>query len=230
MDPLASLDLTGILTRPVFLLPVLCFLFLAAVALRIVARSLPSSTPPIFEGLPFIGGIVGFLTGPLNLLHNGYTKRGEVFTVPVFHKKFTFLVGPHVTTHFFKAPDDKMSQDEVYRFNIPTFGPGVVYDVHHKIRGEQFRIFGDALKTESLLGYLPLFKMETVEYFAKWSEMGEVNLYEELSQLTTLTAARTLLGREIREQLFGEVANLLHDLDAGRCHIIAHICTLLFVY
>ena len=30
-----------------------------------------------------------------------------------------------------------------------------------------------------------------------------------------LTAARTLLGREIREQLFGAVAELLHDLDDG---------------
>lgn len=76
-------------------------------------------------------------------------------------------------------------------------------------------MFGEALKAENLINYLPLFKMETVEFFSKWGESGEVQLYDELSQLTTLTAARTLLGREIREQLFGEVATLLHDLDAG---------------
>ena len=38
---------------------------------------------------------------------------------------------------------------------------------------------------------------------------------DEFSKLVALTAARTLLGREIREQLFGAVAELLHDLDDG---------------
>lgn len=53
------------------------------------------------------------LQGPMNLMRDGYNKHGEVFTVPVLHKRITFLLGPHVTTHFFKAPDDEMSQTEV---------------------------------------------------------------------------------------------------------------------
>lgn len=116
---------------------------------------------------------------------------------------------------FFKLPDDALSQDEVYGFNIPTFGPGVVYDVNHKIRAEQFRMFGEALKTENLNKYLPLFKMETIDFFSKWKGSEVVDLCKELSQLTTLTASRTLLGREIREQLFAKVSDLLHDLDSG---------------
>lgn len=42
-------------------------------------------------------------------------------------------------------------------------------------------------------------------YFSKWGESGVVDLKEEFSKLIALTAARTLLGREIREQLFDEV-------------------------
>ncbi len=49
----------------------------------------------------------------MNLMRDGYSKHGEVFTVPVLHKRITFLLGPNVTTHFFKAPDDEMSQTEV---------------------------------------------------------------------------------------------------------------------
>lgn len=30
---------------------------------------------------------------------------------------------------------------QVYNFNVPTFGPGVVYDVDQKVRTEQFRFF-----------------------------------------------------------------------------------------
>lgn len=188
---------------------------LIAIVVRRLLSEVPSSNPPLYETVPFVGGLLSFLKGPLNLVHNGYIAKGEVFTVPVLHKKMTFLIGPHVATHFFKSSDDLMSQDEVYKFNIPTFGPGVVYDVPHKIRGEQFRIFGEALKTESLMKYLPQFQHETVEFFSKWDNEGNVNLFEKLGQLTTFSAARTLLGREIREQLFDEVAELLHDLDAG---------------
>jgi sterol 14alpha-demethylase len=57
---------------------------------------------------------VGFFTqGPMILMREGYSKCGEVFTVPVLHKNITFLMGPHVTPHFFKARDDQLSQTEV---------------------------------------------------------------------------------------------------------------------
>ena len=51
----------------------------------------------------------------MNLMAEGYERHGEVFTVPVLHKKFTFLLGPHASGHFFKANDDEMSQKEVSR-------------------------------------------------------------------------------------------------------------------
>lgn len=43
-----------------------------------------------------------------------YAKHGEAFTIPLLHKKMTFLLGPHVSPHFFNATDDKMSQTEVW--------------------------------------------------------------------------------------------------------------------
>lgn len=50
--------------------------------------------------------------GPLPLMAEMYKKHGEVFTIPLLHKRMTFLVGPHVSPHFFNATDDKMSQTE----------------------------------------------------------------------------------------------------------------------
>ena len=50
----------------------------------------------------------------------------------MFHKRITFLIGPKVSEHFFKAKDTEMSQKEVYEFNVPTFGKGVVFDVDHR--------------------------------------------------------------------------------------------------
>lgn len=125
------------------------------------------------------------------------------------------MIGPDAAPHFFKATDDEMSQTEVYNFNVPTFGKGVVYDVDQRTRAEQFRFFTEALRKERLKSYVPQFRAEAEAFFEKWGDRGEVDLKDEFSRLIALTAARTLLGREVREQLFDQVADLLHDLDDG---------------
>ena len=49
---------------------------------------------------------------------------------------------------------------QVYNFNVPTFGKGVVYDVEQKVRTEQFRFFTEALKRDRLKKYVPMFAAE----------------------------------------------------------------------
>ncbi|KAJ9518461.1 hypothetical protein QJQ45_018487, partial [Haematococcus lacustris] len=201
------------ITVPLSLLAVL----LTAVLTRILANYLLNgSRPPVFEGVPFVGGLLKFAVDkPMKLMSDGYAKHGEAFTVPVAHKRITFLIGPDVAPHFFKATDDEMSQSEVYSFNVPTFGPGVVYDVDQKTRTEQFRWFTEALKKDRLRAYVPQFVAEAEQYFAQWGNEGVVDFAQDFAKLVTLTAARTLLGREVREQLFEQVTDLMHDLDAG---------------
>ena len=145
----------------------------------------------------------------------GYQKCGQVFSVPMFTKPMVMLVGPEVLGHFFKATDEQMSQQEVYQFNVPTFGRGVVFDVDHTIRREQFRWFAEALKPNRLRMYVDQMIAEAEDYFGKWEEEGEVDLLHELASLLILTASRCLLGKEVREQMFNEVAGLFHDLDMG---------------
>ena len=93
--------------------------------------------------------------------------------VPVFHKRITFLIGPKVSEHFFKAKDTEMSQKEVYDSTSPTFGKGVVFDVDHQTRAEQFRFFADSLKSNRLRQYVGMMVKEAEDYFGKWGESGE---------------------------------------------------------
>ncbi|KAJ4915422.1 Sterol 14-demethylase [Raphanus sativus] len=122
---------------------------------------------------------------------------------------------PEVSAHFFKAPESDLSQQEVYQFNVPTFGPGVVFDVDYTVRQEQFRFFTEALRVNKLKGYVEMMVTEAEDYFSKWGESGEVDLKTELERLIILTASRCLLGREVRDQLFDDVSALFHDLDNG---------------
>ncbi|KAI4354739.1 hypothetical protein L6164_003583 [Bauhinia variegata] len=127
------------------------------IAKLICSFLIPKSTkrvPPVVKTWPFIGGMVRFLKGPIVMLREEYPKLGSVFTLKLFHKNVTFLIGPEVSAHFFKAPENELSQQEVYQFNVPTFGPSVVFDVDYSVRQEQFRFFTEALRVNKLKGYV----------------------------------------------------------------------------
>ncbi|KAG8648399.1 hypothetical protein MANES_09G188800v8 [Manihot esculenta] len=171
--------------------------------------------PPVVSGWPVVGGLFRFLKGPIVMLREEYPKLGSVFTVNLAHWKVTFLIGPDVSAHFFKAPEADLSQQEVYQFNVPTFGPGVVFDVDYTVRQEQFRFFTESLRVNKLKGYVDQMVMEAEDYFSKWGESGEVDIKYELEHLIILTASRCLLGREVRDKLFDDVSALFHDLDNG---------------
>ncbi|XP_028787926.1 sterol 14-demethylase-like [Neltuma alba] len=171
--------------------------------------------PPVVKSWPLVGGLFRFLKGPIVMLREEYPKVGSVFTLRLFHKNVTFFIGPEVSAHFFKASESDLSQQEVYQFNVPTFGPGVVFDVDYSIRQEQFRFFTEALRVNKLKSYVDQMVMEAEDYFSKWGPSGEVDLKYELEHLIILTASRCLLGREVRDKLFDDVSALFHDLDNG---------------
>lgn len=175
----------------------------------------PSSAPPTALVLPVVGGMLSFLGGPLALISKFHASCGECFTLPVLHKRITFLIGPHASPFFFKAPDTALSQKEVYEFNVPTFGKGVVFDVDHVTRAEQFRFFAEALKGNRMRSYVQMMVKEAEEFFGAWGDEGVVDLRDELSRLVVLTASRCLLGKEVRETFQDEVAHLVHELDMG---------------
>ncbi|CAM8950914.1 unnamed protein product [Rhodiola kirilowii] len=171
--------------------------------------------PPTVKAFPVVGGLVRFLRGPIVMLREEYPKLGSVFTVDLIYKNITFLIGPEVSAHFFKAPETELSQQEVYQFNVPTFGPGVVFDVDYAVRQEQFRFFTESLRVSKLKGYVDQMVTEAEDYFSKWGDSGEVDLKYELEHLIILTASRCLLGQEVRDKLFDDVSALFHDLDNG---------------
>uniref|UniRef100_A0A5B6YIN7 sterol 14alpha-demethylase n=1 Tax=Davidia involucrata TaxID=16924 RepID=A0A5B6YIN7_DAVIN len=190
-------------------------LVVAKLISALVFRRSTKRLPPVVKTWPVIGGLVRFLKGPIVMLREEYPKLGSVFTLNILNKNITFLIGPEVSAHFFKATESDLSQQEVYQFNVPTFGPGVVFDVDYSIRQEQFRFFTESLRVNKLKGYVDQMVMEAEEYFSKWGDSGEVDLKYELEHLIILTASRCLLGQEVRNKLFDDVSALFHELDNG---------------
>ncbi|CAI9093095.1 OLC1v1028510C1 [Oldenlandia corymbosa var. corymbosa] len=191
-------------------------LLVAKLISTLVMRRSKGRLPPVVKAWPpLVGGLMRFLSGPVVMLKEEYPKLGSVFTLKLLTKNITFFIGPEVSAHFFKAPESDLSQQEVYQFNVPTFGPGVVFDVDYSIRQEQFRFFTESLRVNKLRGYVDQMVVEAQEYFSKWGDTGEVDLKYELEHLIILTASRCLLGEEVRNKLFDDVSALFHDLDNG---------------
>lgn len=180
---------------------------------RRLGKALP---PPSYNvGLPILGNIIAFAKNPLDLVWEGYAKKGEVFTIRLLTKRLTFLIGPAACETFFKASDAELDQNDPYKFSTPVFGKGVVYDATLENRLQHFRILSMTLRVNMLETYVPLMIKEAEEFFSNWGNEGEVDLLEELSNLIILTGSRCILGKEVRENLFGEVSHLIHDLDQG---------------
>lgn len=188
---------------------------LTALILRCLLQDNRNLPPVVPAWLPIVGGLLEFMKGPVPLIRENYAKLGSVFTVNVLHLPITFLIGPEVSQHFFKAPEEQLSQKEVYGYSVRTFGPGVVFDVGYPVRMEQFRFFAESLKVMKMRTYVDMMVAEAQAYFERWADEGDVDLKEELSSLIILTASRCLLGKEVREQMFDKVSHLFHVLDLG---------------
>lgn len=138
-----------------------------------------------------------------------------MFTVPLLHLRLTFFVGPSVSTHFYNARDELMSQQEVYGYSVPTFGNDVVFAVDDKIRAEQFQMLGNALKSNKMSSYVPTFVKEAKEFFSAWDSTGVTDFKKTFNTLILFTASATIMGKEVRENVFTEVTHLYEELDQG---------------
>mmetsp|Transcript_17946 Transcript_17946/g.43929 ORF Transcript_17946/g.43929 Transcript_17946/m.43929 type:complete len:603 (-) Transcript_17946:149-1957(-) len=174
--------------------------------------------PPVFNGsFPVIGGLVSFISHPLEAVRAGFKAHGDIFTISMLGKRLTFLIGPKAGEVFFNANDAELGQEEVYKFMTAVFGKGVVYDCPQQIRSQQFKFLGKGLRTDRLKSYVPLIVEECRKYLDEKldKESGEIDILDTMSEMLILTSSRCLMGKDVRENLFGQVAALYHDLDQG---------------
>ncbi|KAG7373396.1 cytochrome P450 [Nitzschia inconspicua] len=181
-----------------------------ALALACILNSLiswmtrPKNLPPFYAEYPYIpwlGSLVQFATGPREFLQRAAKAKGDCFTIQLFGKQMTFLMGTEGHAKFFKAPEKTFDIREAYKMTITTFGPGVCYDCPQSKMAQQFALFKDNLSHEKFVEYMSLIQEEVATFFEEqWGDEGEADLLASLSDLYTLTSSRCLLGPEIRKK------------------------------
>ena len=174
------------------------------------------STPPVLPGsFPGLGHALELWRDPVGLLLRGHARFGEIFSLRLPGACVTALIGPQAQGAFFGAAEDSLSAREVYRFTVPIFGRGVVYDASPEVMDEQMALLFPALREDRLRAYARIMQEEAEAFVETWDDRGELDLLSALNELTVFIASRCLVGSEFRRRLSVDLTHLFHDLERG---------------
>lgn len=136
-------------------------------------------------------------------------------------------LGPKGSNLVFNGKLAQVSAEEAYtHLTTPVFGKEVVYDVPNAVLMEQKKLVKVGLSTENFKVYVPQITDEVETFIRKDPDfsafqkgqpkaVGVVDIFKTMSEITILTASRTLQGKEVRDNLDKSFADLYHDLDLG---------------
>ena len=102
----------------------------------------------------------------------------------------------------------------------------MVYDCPNEMLMEQKKFVKFGLRLENFRAYVSMIEEETINFMNKDSsfrifqmndinEWGSFDVLHAISEITILTASRTLQGREVRQAITKDYAQVYSDLDGG---------------
>ena len=101
-----------------------------------------------------------------------------------------------------------------------------MYDCPNETLMEQKKFVKFGLSTDNFRAYVPMIEEEVLDFMKKDSsfrifqmndinEWGSFDALKAMSEITILTASRTLQGKEVRSKITKEYAKVYSDLDGG---------------
>ena len=173
-------------------------------------RNFPPKAP---GGIPILGHALDFRNDPVAFIRKNNEQLGEIWRMNMLGKRLHVMSGPVSAEHYFNQPDDVLNGRKIYKLTTPIFGKGIAYDAEPEIFSEQLQFLMPALTPVRLRTYAELIARETVDFCEKWGDAVELDVSEMTHELTTYTSSRTLLGREFRENLTVEFAQLFATME-----------------
>ncbi|KAJ2924499.1 hypothetical protein H1R20_g12599, partial [Candolleomyces eurysporus] len=144
-------------------------------------------------------------------------------------KRMTIALGAKGNNFILGGKSMVFNAADAYQpFTTPVFGKDVVYDAPNDKFMEQKKFVKAGLSITNLRAYVRMIEEEVADYLAKdaafqpqssprstskWD--GHFDVLRAMQEITILTAARTLQGKEVRDNLDKGYAALYADLDGG---------------
>ncbi|KAJ8025272.1 Lanosterol 14-alpha demethylase [Holothuria leucospilota] len=172
--------------------------------------------PRVPSSIPFLGSAIEFNKNPIAFLEKCANEYGDVFSFTMVGKTFTYLVGHEASAIFFNSKNDQLNAEEVYgKLMTPVIGDEVAFAVPNHIFLEQKKILKTGLNVAQFRVHVPLVEAETRDYFQRWGDRGEKDIYFAISELSIATVSHCLHGKEVRSYLDERMAHLYEELNGG---------------
>ncbi|KZV80691.1 cytochrome P450 [Exidia glandulosa HHB12029] len=188
----------------------------------------PKLPPEVFHLVPFFGSAASFGNDPLAFFDSCRRKYGDCFTFVLLGRKMTVCVGPKGSNLVLGGKLSEVSAEEAYtHLTTPVFGQGVVFDCPNHRFMEQKRFIKFGLSQENLQAYVGMISEEVanfLNYDAQFTAFREkdatswspFHVLRTTSEMTILTASRTLQGKEVRSHIDSQTFSRRYaDLDGG---------------
>ncbi|KAK4164066.1 cytochrome P450 [Cladorrhinum sp. PSN259] len=222
MGLLSGIPFLGVLggfKLPVYIASGLIFVIVINVLLQLLPRK-PTEPPTVFHWVPFIGSAAAYGKNPHQFFKQCREKHGDIFTFVMLGRKMTAYFGIEGNDFILNGRNQDLNAEEIYGpLTTPVFGSDVIYDCPNSKLMEQKKFVKFGLSQQALESHVRLMEQEVLDYIKTTPELkgpkGTVSAFAIISQITLLTAARTLQGAEVRKKLNREFADLYHDLDQG---------------
>jgi len=164
--------------------------------------------------VPWLGSAIAWGVNPIEMIKQGYKKYGEVFNVRVLGHDMIMMIGSEAQEAFYSAPEEVFNAAKAYKFTVPVFGEGVVYDSPPHALEEQRKMVSNGLTIKRFKTYVAKIIKEVENHLNDtWKDSGSIELLEALNEITVLTSTRCLHGDEVRDNLSAKFASLYTDLD-----------------
>jgi len=123
--------------------------------------------------------------------------------------------GTDAQTAFYESGDEVLSAAEAYKFTIPAFGPGVIYDSPVEKFSEERTMISKSLSVAAFRSYISKIEEEVNAYVDEfWTKDTEtIDFWSAIGEITIRTSTRCLQGSDIRNQVHLGWAQYMDDLD-----------------
>uniref|UniRef100_A0A6B2L3G3 Cytochrome P450 n=1 Tax=Arcella intermedia TaxID=1963864 RepID=A0A6B2L3G3_9EUKA len=176
-----------------------------------------SKYPPSVKALwvPALGHVLGFGGDPVAFLMKQRKLVGDLFSFELFGRDVVFFGDTECYEAFYKAPATILSAAEAYKFTIPAFGKGVVYDMPHDKFMEQRRMIHNTLTVNNFKTFVGIMEEETEGYLKEtWTKpTDKIDFYKAVSDIVMRTSTRCLQGEQVRAVINDGYVGWMADID-----------------
>ena len=175
------------------------------------AESISKPAPPVPSGPPFLRRLIfGLRRNPLDFLSRIAAEYGDSTHFPVGHWNYWFFTHPDAIRDVLVTSEDKFIKGPALRRAKDTLGEGLLTsegDLHKRQR----RLVQPALHPQRVATYGEVMTRYTSETIEQWRDGQEIDLHQQMMQLTLRIVAKTLFDADVAS----EVDAIGHAMDVS---------------